>query len=158
MAVLTYLRRILESLDHPDMINLILHYLLALPDNQPSTDQPRSSVSDARKRKSLDLATLMAEKSEETATPLLFNLIDLILACLRSRNQQTIHVTFQLVSAILKRHHRYAVITLLKTEVLPSETLLTAQLAAMSRRLSTSSPWPAVLAAMVISMTSTKTF
>ncbi|PNY27408.1 Uncharacterized protein TCAP_02673 [Tolypocladium capitatum] len=123
VAVLTYLRRILESLDHPDMINLILHYLLALPDTLPSREPPRSSVSDARKRKSMDLATMMAEKSEETATPLLFNLVDLILACLRSRNQQTIHVTLQLVSAILKRHHRYAVITLLKTEVLPGDTI-----------------------------------
>lgn len=106
------------------MINLILHYLLALPDSLPH--QPpnlKTSISDARKRKSMDLATMMASKSDTTATPLLFNLVDLILACLRSRNQQTIYVTLQLVSAILKRHHRYAVMTLLKTEILPSHTL-----------------------------------
>lgn len=122
VAVLTYLRRILESLDHPDMINLILHYLLALPDSIPSkpvTERP--SISAARRRKSMDLATMMAEKTDLSATPLLFNLVDLILACLRSRNQQTIHVTLQLVSAILKRHHRYAVLTLLRTELLPSK-------------------------------------
>lgn len=120
MAVLTYLRRILESLDHPDMINLILHYLLALPDNVAS-DQTgvSSSVSKARKRKSLDLATMLAERAVPTATPLLFNLVDLILACLSSRNQQTIHVTLQLVSAILKRHHRYAIATLLRTDNAP---------------------------------------
>lgn len=123
MAVLTYLRRILESLDHPDMINLILHYLLALPDALPHAAGSRSSVSLARKRKSMDLATMMAEKSDAAATPLLFNLVDLILACLRSRNQQTIYVTLQLVSAILKRHHRYAVITLLKTDLLPPNNL-----------------------------------
>lgn len=105
------------------MINLILHYLLALPEAVASHQgAATSSVSDARKRKSMDLATMMAQNSSETATPLLFNLVDLILACLRSRNQQTIHVTLQLVSAILKRHHRYAVITLLKTEVLPVNT------------------------------------
>ncbi|CAM1502742.1 Fc.00g075180.m01.CDS01 [Cosmosporella sp. VM-42] len=123
VAVLTYLRRILESLDHPDMINLILHYLLALPDAIPREVGSRKAVSDARKRKSMDLASMLAEKSDTTATPLLFNLVDLILACLRSRNQQTIHVTLQLVSAILKRHHRYAVITLLKTEFLPPNNL-----------------------------------
>ncbi|KAI9155149.1 hypothetical protein HJFPF1_07723 [Paramyrothecium foliicola] len=124
VAVLTYLRRILESLDHPDMINLILHYLLALPDTPSAEDdKARTSVSDARKRKSMDLATMMAQKSDTTATPLLFNLVDLILACLRSRNQQTIHVTLQLVSAILKRHHRYAVLTLLRTEILPRKTV-----------------------------------
>ncbi|KAM0229870.1 hypothetical protein ACHAP5_011523 [Fusarium lateritium] len=120
VAVLTYLRRILESLDHPDMINLILHYLLALPDNVAS-DQTgvSSSASKARKRKSADLATMLAERAVPTATPLLFNLVDLILACLSSRNQQTIHVTLQLVSAILKRHHRYAIATLLRTDHVP---------------------------------------
>ncbi|PFH55396.1 hypothetical protein XA68_18410 [Ophiocordyceps unilateralis] len=125
VAVLTYLRRILESLDHPDMINLILHYLLALPDVPSLTNpnSPTTSVSNARKRKSMDLATMMAQRSAETASPLLFNLVDLILSCLRSRNQQTINVTLQLVSAILKRHHRYAVTTLLKTEVLPASAV-----------------------------------
>jgi len=105
------------------MINLILHYLLGLPDIVPSASaSSRNSVSAARKRKSMDLATMMAaQQSEITATPLLFNLVDLILACLRSQSHQTIDVTLQLVSAILKRHHRYAVITLLHTERVRSE-------------------------------------
>ncbi|KAK4157550.1 Retinoic acid induced 16-like protein-domain-containing protein [Chaetomidium leptoderma] len=117
VAVLTYLRRILESLDHPDMVNLILHYLLGLPDIVGSVSTNSGDVvSAARKRKSLDLATMMASKGEAAADPLLFNLVDLILACLRSQNNQTVYVTLQLVSVILKRHHRYAVITLLYTE------------------------------------------
>ena len=118
VAVLTYLRRILESLDHPDMVNLVLHYLLGLPDNIVGSISAKSGnvVSAARKRKSLDLATMMASKGEAAADPLLFNLVDLILACLRSQNNQTVYVTLQLVSVILKRHHRYAVITLLYTE------------------------------------------
>lgn len=117
--MITYLRRILEALDHPDMINLILHYLLALPDpasRPPPANNGDTSVADARKRKSMDLATLMAESSDLSVTPLLFNLVDLSLACLRSHSQQTIRVTLQLVSSILKRHHRYAVLTLLRTE------------------------------------------
>ena len=117
MAVLTYLRRIIESLDHPDMINLILHYLLALPDpssaNEPSAAKSAASV--ARKRKSMDLATMMAEKVDVAVTPVLFNLVDLILACLKSHSQQTINVTLQLVSTILRRHHRYALTTLIRT-------------------------------------------
>lgn len=122
VAVLTYLRRILESLDHPEMINLILHYLLALPDALASSQKTsRTAVSDARKRKSMDLTRMMLEKAEEPATPLLFNLVDLVLSCLRSRNQQTIRVALQLVSAILKRHHRYATFTLLRTDVLPNK-------------------------------------
>ncbi|OTA84145.1 hypothetical protein M434DRAFT_400496 [Hypoxylon sp. CO27-5] len=123
VAVLTYLRRILEALDHPDMINLILHYLLALPDTEssaPSDTEP--SVSAARKRKSMDLATMMATKVESSYTPLLFNLVDLIHSCLKSRNQQTVCVTLQLVAAILKRHHRYAITTLLHTASIDSNT------------------------------------
>ncbi|KAI2641374.1 Retinoic acid induced 16-like protein-domain-containing protein [Hypomontagnella submonticulosa] len=123
VAVLTYLRRILETLDHPDMINLILHYLLALPDAEssaPSDAEP--SVSAARKRKSMDLATMMATRVESSYTPLLFNLVDLIHSCLKSRNQQTVCVTLQLVATILKRHHRYATTTLLHTESINSAT------------------------------------
>lgn len=116
VAVLTYLRQILEALDHPDMINLILHYLLGLPDIVTATPDTANSVSKARKRKSLDLAHMMAAKSDEAADPLLYTLVDLILACLHSPNHQTIHVTLQLVSAIIKRHHRYAVTTLVRTE------------------------------------------
>ncbi|KAL7929836.1 Retinoic acid induced 16-like domain-containing protein [Trichoderma chlorosporum] len=124
VAVLTYLRRIIESLDHPDMINLILHYLLALPETVISHSPPsETAISAARQRKSMDLATMMAEKPDTTATPLLFNLVDLILACLRSRNQQTIYVTLQLVSAIVKRHHRYAVLTLLRTDMFPKNNI-----------------------------------
>ncbi|KAG9246705.1 Retinoic acid induced 16-like protein-domain-containing protein [Calycina marina] len=113
VAVLTYLRRILEALDHPDMIHLILHYLLALPDTAMSVAD--SKISTARKRKSMDLATMMATQIEATSTPALYNLVDLIQASLQSENQQTVSVTLQLVSSILRRHHRYAVTTLLWT-------------------------------------------
>ncbi|KAK6833519.1 hypothetical protein PG987_008213 [Apiospora arundinis] len=118
VAVLTYLRRILEALDHPDMINLILHYLLALPEAENRTSSSAEpAVSAARKRKSMDLATMMkAQTAVADYTPLLFNLVDLMHSCLKSQNHQTVSVTLQLLAAILKRHHRYAVVTLLRTE------------------------------------------
>jgi hypothetical protein len=97
------------------MINLILHYLLALPD-APAPENRPAAISAARKRKSMDLQTMLAETSDLSVTPLLFNLVDLVLACLNSHSQQTVHVTLQLASTILKRHHRYAVVTLLQTE------------------------------------------
>ena len=116
VAVVTYLRRILEALDHPDMIHLILHYLLALPNIKTKPNSAsRASISAARKRKSMDLATMMATNVESTSTPALFNLVDLIQESLRSASQQTVSVTLQLVSIILRRHHRYAVTTLLWT-------------------------------------------
>jgi hypothetical protein len=63
----------------------------------------------------MDLATMMAGHVENSSTPALFNLVDLIQGSLRSQSQQTISVTLQLVSVILRRHHRYAVTTLLWT-------------------------------------------
>lgn len=99
------------------MINLILHYLLGLPEVASVTPQITStSVSKARKRKSMDLATMMASKADDAADHILYTLVDLILACVRSPSHQTVHVTLQLVSAILKRHHRYALTTLIRTE------------------------------------------
>ncbi|RKF82192.1 hypothetical protein GcM3_027023 [Golovinomyces cichoracearum] len=115
VAVLTYLRRILEALDHPDMIHLILHYLLALPDSGPSSSIFRASMSVARQRKSMDLATMLASKIETKQTPALYNLVDLIHGSLKSPNKETISVTLQLISVILKKHHRYAVATLFQT-------------------------------------------
>ncbi|KAI9813931.1 MAG: hypothetical protein M1832_006015 [Thelocarpon impressellum] len=111
VAVLTYLRRILDSLDHPDLIHLILHYLLALPDQ--TLPKPASSYS-ARRRKSLELLT-QTMNGEDNPTPALFNLVDLIVGSLRSPSQQTITATLRLVSVILRRHHRYAISTLLRT-------------------------------------------
>ncbi|OBT59252.1 hypothetical protein VE04_00458 [Pseudogymnoascus sp. 24MN13] len=113
VAVLTYLRRVLESVEHPDMIHLILNYLLALPDTTmlESMASTKSLASEARKRKSMNLATMGTQQS----TPDLFNLVDLIIGSLRSKSVQTITVTLQLFSVILRRHHRYAVSTLLRT-------------------------------------------
>lgn len=59
---------------------------------------------------------MMKTHQNEAADPLLYTLVDLIQGCLRSPSHQTIHVTLQLVSAILRRHHRYAVTTLVRTE------------------------------------------
>jgi hypothetical protein len=103
------------------MIHLILHYLLALPDSTPAPSGSRASISAARKRKSLDLATMMATHIEVDNTPALFNLVDLIQASLKSESEQTVSTTLQLVSVILKRHHRYAVTTLLWTSQILSE-------------------------------------
>ncbi|KAI9679574.1 MAG: hypothetical protein M1829_001535 [Trizodia sp. TS-e1964] len=111
VAVITYLRRILDSINYPDLIHLILHYLLALPvhASPPITTSPGV----ARRRKSLDLLTQFAN-TEEKPSPMLFNLVDLILTSLSSNNQQTINATLELVSVILRKHHRYAISSLLR--------------------------------------------
>lgn len=113
VAVITYLRRVLEAIEHPDLIHLILHYLLALPDMEMLNSRASMDTlaSKARKRKSITLSTMAPHHSN----PELFNLVDLIINSLQSKNAQTTTVTLQLLSVIVRRHHRYAVTTLLKT-------------------------------------------
>ncbi|KAF8455358.1 Retinoic acid induced 16-like protein-domain-containing protein [Terfezia claveryi] len=113
VAVLTYIRVILDTLEHPEIIHLILSYLMALHEkpSTPSTTPPTPSV--ARRRRSLDLLTIAA-KADSKPSPDLFSLADLILTSLKSKSQQTVAATLRLISIILRKHHSYSISTLLK--------------------------------------------
>ncbi|EAW14301.1 uncharacterized protein ACLA_073360 [Aspergillus clavatus NRRL 1] len=102
-AVLTYLYRILESIDQHDLVHRILHFLLASPSDTP----PRSPNMSNSRRKSLDV---LAAFSEEAArpSPSLFNLKDLALLGLQSTNRQTVLATLRLLTVVLQRHHSFA--------------------------------------------------
>lgn len=113
VAVLTYLRRILDSLDHPELVHMILHYLLALPDPAETKSRtPRSPVA-AKRRMSLMLLTQL-EDDDDRLNPSLFNLVDLILTSTESKNPQTVIAALKLITVILSKNHSYAVGTLLK--------------------------------------------
>ncbi|OJJ47307.1 hypothetical protein ASPZODRAFT_132298 [Penicilliopsis zonata CBS 506.65] len=101
-AVLTYLYRILESIDQADLIQQILQYLLASPAH-PHATHPDMSVS---RRKSLNALTAFAEEAAKPS-PSLFNLRDLVLLGLESSNRQTILATLRLLTVILQRHHAF---------------------------------------------------
>ena len=107
------MRCILESIDHPDLIHLILQYLLALPEQLPEPKSIRPTTL-ARRRKSQNLLTHLANGDDKPA-PSLFNLVDLILASLKSKNQQTITATLRLLSTLLRRQHNYIISKLIKT-------------------------------------------
>lgn len=113
VAVLTYLRLILESIDHPDLIRLTLHYLFGLQSVQPDADSARP-VALIRRRKSENLVHQLS-KGDEKPSPDLFNLADLILASLRSKSQQTVSATLRLLSVLLRRQHPRTLAALLKT-------------------------------------------
>lgn len=115
VAVLTYLRCIIESIDNPELINLTLQYLLAIPDTPEDERKPARPATLARRRKSQTLITTLSHVQEK-AVPDLFTLVDLILTSLRSRNQQTVTATLRLVSVILRSQHRVAVSTMIKTQ------------------------------------------
>ncbi|KAI2790588.1 hypothetical protein POX_d06109 [Penicillium oxalicum] len=101
-AVLTYLYRILDSIDQGELVHRILHFLLA---SSPPHEDPMSMS--ASRRKSLDvLAALTSEAAQPS--PSLFNLRDLALLGLQSSNRQTVLATLRLLNVVLQRHHPFA--------------------------------------------------
>ena len=107
VAVLTYLRCILSSVEHPDLIHRVLRYLLALPEektNEPTLSRPATL---ARRRKSETLVRKQ-DDAHQDHSPGLFSLLDMIMGGLRSDNQQTVTVTLRLLGTILQTRHQYA--------------------------------------------------
>ena len=124
VAVLTYLRCIIESIDNPELKHLTLQYLLAVPD---ITEDERESVRPAtlaRRRKSQTLITTLAQ-IQEKPMPDLFTLMDLMLTSLHSRNQPTVTATLRLVSAVLRGEHQLAMSTLIRTQCSESHPMRT---------------------------------
>lgn len=115
VAVLTYLRCILESIDHPELTHLILHYLFALPKGPPADLSKARPTTLVRRRKSEILVNALAT-GDEKPSPNLFTLVDLVLTSLQSRNQQTVTATLRLISVILRNNHQRALSTLIKVQ------------------------------------------
>lgn len=114
MAVITYLRCILLSVDYPDLVHRVLHYLLARPErpnNDASSSRPATL---ARRRKSESLIRKQAESRDEVS-PGLFTLLDMIISGLRSGHQQTITATLGLLGTIHSTWHQYAIPALIRT-------------------------------------------
>lgn len=115
VAVLTYLRCIIESIDNPELIHLTLQYLLAIPDIPEDEGKFARPATLARRRKSQTLVTKLAQVQEKPM-PDLFTLVDLVLTSLRSHNQQTVTATLRLVSVVLRSQHQFAVAAMIKTQ------------------------------------------
>ncbi|KAF2277810.1 uncharacterized protein EI97DRAFT_493056 [Westerdykella ornata] len=114
VAVLTYLRRILDILDHPELVHMILNYLLALPETDAATPHTPRSPAAIKRRQSLMMLNT-AEKEDDRMNPSLFNLVDLVLSSTDSRDPQTVLAALKLATVILGKHHSYGVGSLVKT-------------------------------------------
>ncbi|KAJ5083882.1 hypothetical protein NUU61_008461 [Penicillium alfredii] len=101
-AVLTYLCRILDSIEQGELVHRILHFLLASSPRTP--EQMDMSVS---RRKSLNVLAALASEAAQPS-PSLFTLRDLALLGLQSSNRQTVLATLRLLNVILQRHHPFA--------------------------------------------------
>ncbi|KAF1831479.1 hypothetical protein BDW02DRAFT_632823 [Decorospora gaudefroyi] len=111
VAVLTYLRHILDALDHPELVHMMLQYLLALLDYTAATT-PRSPAA-VKRRQSLMLLNV-PDKEDDRLNPSLFNLVDLVLGSTASRNPQTVIAALKLTTVILSKSHGYALGSLVK--------------------------------------------
>ncbi|SMR49276.1 unnamed protein product [Zymoseptoria tritici ST99CH_1E4] len=130
VAVLTYMTAMLEALDYPDLIHMILTYLLAIQDptiaNSTASLTASASPTTVKRRQSL-LLLAAPKDTDGSVDPDLFNLVDLIMNDVRSRNSQTVFAALKVMSAIVIRHKKYAFGTLLKVRkdrlVVPSRTV-----------------------------------
>lgn len=114
-AVITYLYRILESVDHPDLIQRILSYLLAsAPEPAPPKEASAKKRMSVSRRKSIDLLASFAP-ADDAMSPSLFNLVDLALMSVKSKNDQTVAATLKLVTIIIRKHHETAMSSLIRT-------------------------------------------
>ena len=122
VAVLTYLWRILEEVEHPDLINLILQYLLALTDSLSSEPITPRSPAVENKRQSL-LSLSQVDGAEQALTPSFFNLTDLILGGVASQDAGTVTAALRLTTTLFVKHHPRAYSTILKVSThVASET------------------------------------
>ncbi|KAJ5195478.1 uncharacterized protein N7498_008916 [Penicillium cinerascens] len=101
-AVLTYMCRILDSIDQGELVHRILQFLLA--SSPPPEEQMDMSAS---RRKSLNVLAALASEAAQPS-PSLFNLRDLVLLGLHSSNRQTVLATLRLLNVVLQRHHQFS--------------------------------------------------
>lgn len=122
VAVLTYMTAMLEALEYPGLIHMMLTYLLAIQEQKPAAPQtptnpapsPHSPVA-AKRRQSLMLLNSPRDMND-AVEPTLFNLVDLIINDINSRNSQTVFAALQLTSSIISRQRKYAFGTLLQVQ------------------------------------------
>lgn len=113
VAVLTYLRHILEHIDNLDLTRLTLQYLFGLQRSVDYKRMPSTPLSRTRRRKSADLLTRFNDEGQPT--PELFNLSALIFTSLKSDSQQTVTATLHILSAMLRGPHHQSLTSLLRT-------------------------------------------
>ena len=122
VAVLTYLRCILLTVDHPDLTHRILHYLLALPKNFTPNSSTSRPATLARRRKSESLILKQAATLEEIP-PGLYTLVDMIFGGLGSYTQQTVAATLRLIGTILSKHHQYVIPGLIEAKPMKDNSM-----------------------------------
>lgn len=116
-AVVAHLSRILLALDHWQLVDRILRYLLASPNmpQEPKEKTHRRQRMSVSRRKSIDHLKALAEVAD-SPSPNLFNLLDLMVMSLKSRHPETVNACLKLLSVIVERHHPHVLTSLFRLE------------------------------------------
>ena len=119
VAVMTYLRYILENIDQVDIIRLLLRYMLGAPIELTQDTKPARPSALARRRKSESLISISAARPDNPS-PDLLTLSNVLHGYLSSRNQQTVTASLRLLGTILRSWHGMASTTLFQVGQLSS--------------------------------------
>ncbi|KAF7197902.1 hypothetical protein HII31_00774 [Pseudocercospora fuligena] len=132
VAVLSYMNAILDALEYPDLLHMILVYLLAIdnershalsaPQSPVKVDRPPRSPTTIRRRQSLMLLSAPRDP-DDAVEPILFNLVDLITTNIESNNSQSVFAALRLASTLITRQRKYAFGSLLKVEKVTSQPI-----------------------------------
>ncbi|KAL8855016.1 MAG: hypothetical protein Q9221_000212 [Calogaya cf. arnoldii] len=107
VAVMTYLRSILENITRIDIIRLLLHFMLGNPNEQLQETKTSRPTALARRRKSETLITNNANRHDHPS-PDLLTLTNILQGYLASRNQPTVVAALRLLCTILRLWHNMA--------------------------------------------------
>ncbi|KAI4110474.1 MAG: hypothetical protein LQ339_001339 [Xanthoria mediterranea] len=116
VAVMTYLRSILENVTHTDIIRLLLHFMLGNSNEQQQDTRPSRPAALARRRKSETLITKYANRGNH-AIPELLTLTNILQGYLASRSHQTVTASLRLLCTILRSWHDMASTQLFRAEM-----------------------------------------
>ncbi|OLL22849.1 UPF0518 protein [Neolecta irregularis DAH-3] len=104
VAVLTYVRALLENLQHPEIVEVIINYLFGEQLGPSSTTTHKSHA----RRATNDLLSMIENGEDlndfENMAPSLFSLADVIIANLDSKSPQSVAATLKLVSTLLRKN------------------------------------------------------
>jgi hypothetical protein len=126
VAVLTYLRQILDALDSFDLVDITLQYLFGLAEDASQVQTPNPRSPQASKRRMSLMLLMQPENEDDGLNPSLFSLIDLLLNSTISSNPQTVIAALRLITVVLSKDHKYCIDTLLRvtpvTDSAPTRT------------------------------------
>jgi hypothetical protein len=114
VAVLTYLRQILDALDSFELVDLILQYLFGLFEDASQVQAPNPRSPQTSKRRMSLMLLMQPDNEDDRLNPSLFSLIDLLLNSTISGNPQTVIAALRLITVVLSKDHKYCINTLLQ--------------------------------------------